>query len=672
MDILDIILARAKSFTGETATLTQQAQAAMADANDIVSRLEAIESDTQTANEVATAAAEAATTAAASFDEMKEDLNAAAASLVGTQIEDALGEVNGSLSDLGTRTEVLENQIQNAGGSITFNDNNTSAAKVKEANVTKNGSTSTYVVEKNYTSYGDNEDGSMTQKAIKQYITNVKTELQNQINAIPTGGNGGSGTTNLGSNNAGYIVVIDANGNIISGNTTEASIINALLKSGSYTARNAIGVEFDYVNKTYTRTQEASGKSAGVDFNEYPMYGGRMRCNVADDGSITAWYGDAAYKEDGSNGQVMVYQPKFYYCRIPIEVAGAPLGSIVKKEIIIISTTSQSGFKIHPIFKLPNDEELEYVLISAYDGSIYRNASNEYDAIDNSDINFNNDKLCSIANVKPASGVNKNLTVVTAERLAQNRGNGWHITNMAAESMAQMLEMVEFGTPNCQNAFEAGLVDLPNVSGKNCASHTGSTSSLGNTSGNAISTLNITNNISNTYSDAGKRAISYRGVENPWGNIFHFIGGVNIYGDGSKQGGLPYICTDFDYDITKTGNNYQSIGFYLPSSSNWISGFGIGSLKYDWIFLPAETNSTANSYAPIGDFTWTISDLNEMNTLIVGGSSNGKDYAGPFCYGADNISTVRGRATGARLMFIPQKNAIYEANYEAWLAKWEG
>jgi hypothetical protein len=139
----------------------------MADANDIVSRLEAIESDTQAANEVATAAAEAATTAAASFDEMKEDLNAAAASLVETQIEDALSEVNGSLSDLGTRTEVLENQIQNAGGSITFNDNNTSAAKVKEANVTKNGSTSTYVVEKNYTSYGDNEDGSMTQKAIK-------------------------------------------------------------------------------------------------------------------------------------------------------------------------------------------------------------------------------------------------------------------------------------------------------------------------------------------------------------------------------------------------------------------------------------------------------------------------------------------------------------------------
>jgi hypothetical protein len=43
------------------------------------------------------------------------------------------------------------------------------------------------------------------------------------------------------------------------------------------------------------------------------MYGGRMRCNVTDDGTITAFYGDSNYADDGSNGQVMVYQPKFYY-----------------------------------------------------------------------------------------------------------------------------------------------------------------------------------------------------------------------------------------------------------------------------------------------------------------------------------------------------------------------
>jgi hypothetical protein len=32
------------------------------------------------------------------------------------------------------------------------------------------------------------------------------------------------------------------------------------------------------------------------------MYGNRRRCNVLDDGTITAWYGDSNFKEDGSNG----------------------------------------------------------------------------------------------------------------------------------------------------------------------------------------------------------------------------------------------------------------------------------------------------------------------------------------------------------------------------------
>ena len=57
MDIIDIILARSKSFTGETATLTRQAQAAMSDANNIVNRLEAIQTETEEANEKAIAAA---------------------------------------------------------------------------------------------------------------------------------------------------------------------------------------------------------------------------------------------------------------------------------------------------------------------------------------------------------------------------------------------------------------------------------------------------------------------------------------------------------------------------------------------------------------------------------------------------------------------------------------
>jgi len=54
----------------------------------------------------------------------------------------------------------------------------------------------------------------------------------------------------------------------------------------------------------------------GSSFDKYAMYGGRVRCNVADNGTINAFYGEEGYRDDGSNGMVMVYQPKFYYKRI--------------------------------------------------------------------------------------------------------------------------------------------------------------------------------------------------------------------------------------------------------------------------------------------------------------------------------------------------------------------
>jgi hypothetical protein len=131
-----------------------------------------------------------------------------------------------------------------------------------------------------------------------------------------------------------------------------------------------VGLDIDYQGKTFIRTQDAANLTMGGDFDNYIMYGGRMRCNVADDGTITAFYGDANYADDGSNGQVMVYQPKFYYQRLPLHIEG---NTIIRSESIILSARKQAGFKLHPIFDDGNGGELEYVLFSAYDGTLVDN-----------------------------------------------------------------------------------------------------------------------------------------------------------------------------------------------------------------------------------------------------------------------------------------------------------
>lgn len=653
MDIIDIILARAKSFTGETATLTRQAQAAMSDANNIVDRLEGIEQDAQSA-------ADQASAAAAELNEIKADFNAAAQALVAENTADI--EANTSdISDLKERTSTLESQIQNAGVTVTVTDENTSAAKIKKANITKNGQTTSYIVEKNYTSYGNNEDGSMTQKAIKQYVDNAVSSIT--INP----GTSGGGNTNLGSENAGSIVVVGPDGNITAGDTQEQSIIEALIRSGIYQAKNAVGLSIDYENKSMARTQEAT---SNTNFSSYSMFGGRKRCNVSDDGTITAFYGDSNYKEDGSNGQVMVYQPKFYYQRIPLNTVNATVGKVIRKESLIISPTAQSGFKLHPAFIDADGNELQYILLSAYEGCAYDTSNNSYITNDGSGVDFNEDKLSSIAGAKPISGEKNTLNITNAEHLATNRGEGWHILNMKAISVDQILSIIEYGTFNIQSALENGICNLDNSYIYNRACTTGSTAAIGNGSGHANTSSSTVNGSTNNYSQAGSRSICYRGEENPFGNIWKFVGGAAVQGDGSLKGGVPHLCKNYNYSTTVTAD-YESIGFSLPNESDWISGMGYGNEDYDWVFMPAETYN-ANSATPIGDSIWTSANLNGTNLVLYGGNWLFGQKNGMFYYACDKDMSYATAPYGTRLVFMPTKNTIHDNNYALWQSKMGG
>ena len=527
-----------------------------------------------------------------------------------------------------------------------------------------------------YTTTGQNTDGYMTQKAVTDalaakadtsslnvYVTTTamntalaakadsssldsyatKQYVDTQIASVPSGGGSGSGATiNFNASDAGHIIVIDDNGHAIAGAVTEDLIINALLDANSYSAKNAVGLEMNYADKSFIRIQQAVGKSMGSDFDSYIMYGGRTKCNVADDGTINAFYGDNNYVEDGSNGQVMIYQPKFYYRRIPHSFEEMGDSKVIRHESLIITATEQPGFKLAPIFA----GNLDYVLLPAYDGSLA------------------NDKLCSVAGATPMT----NVTVAQAEAYATARGTGWHIMNMAAESANQMLEIVEFGMMNGQTALEQGITYNPS-NGANCLFITGSTASLGNGTGHATATQVDINGNTSTQIDEGYRAIVYRGLENPWGNLWQMIGGVTIKGMNQSNGGVPYICTDFNYN----GNNYESIGFALPADYKWVSAMGIGAPKYDWVFMPIECAQTANSLLPIGDSIWTINGLNIDTALATGGSYGFQEECGPFYYAADRTVAETARPNyGAKLLYIPTKNATYTANIAKWNAYMEG
>ena len=548
-----------------------------------------------------------------------------------------------------------------------------------------------------YTTTGQNTDGYMTQKAVTDALAakadsaTVNTALAGKVdnttlndyasktyvtqviaNIPSSGGNTViTGEVNLGSENAGKIVVVNTDGGLRHSVISEADLEELLMQSDGYVAEGIVGLTADYENKAFERIHEAAGKSVGTDFDTYTMYGGRMRCNVADDGTINAFYGDNNYTEDGSNGQVMIYQPKFYYQRIILKSEDMSTGKIVRKESLMLSATPRSGFKLHPLFETADHNVLEYVLLPAYDGCAYDVSEQAY-ILDDGNADVTTDKLSSIAGAKPISGTKHSFSISDAEQMANNRGNGWHITNMAAESANQMLEMVEFGMLNGQIVLENGLTSLPSTnSTTNGSANTGSTSALGNATGYANSTTVITNGTTTTYNTAGKRAISYRGMENPWGNIWRFIGGIIINGNSISRGGLPYICKDFNYTVDQIGRNYESITFTLPSAQNWVSAMGYGNPTYDWVYMPAECAETANSATPVGDKIWTVNNLNGNCVAVIGGMWTSGTNSGPFYYGCDRTAAQSSNNSySARLMYIPVFNSnSYNTNYQAWLAK---
>ena len=405
-----------------------------------------------------------------------------------------------------------------------------------------------------------------------------------------------------------------------------------------------LGLQVDYQNKTMKRIAGALNLTAGADFDKFEMFGGRKRCNVADDGTIVAYHGDPEYKEDGSMGQVMVYQPKFYYLVCPVvydPIKSTGLGYHLRKANYYVSSKPRAGFRLHPAFYDENGNQVDYILMGAFEGSIYDTSAQAYLLQDEQVADFTastGDKFSSIAGAKPSSGKTQSLTRPNIEQLAKNRGAGWHLDNIKIASMNQLLMIIEMGQMELQGAIGKGVTevnDTPNT--ENNSVLTGGTSSLGNKTG-------IADGVN------GKVSISYRGLENPWGNIWKFIYGVNIWGNGKMDGGQPYICKDFNYSENKNTDNYVGAGFTVANKNGYISAMAY-SPTCDWLFMASETDG--NSSVPVGDYTYITENLNGYRIALLGGAWTAWGGAGGFSWLLDYGVGIRYRDVGGRLVYVP-------------------
>lgn len=430
-----------------------------------------------------------------------------------------------------------------------------------------------------------------------------------------------------------------------------------------------LGICADFENSTFTRLGAAEGLEPGSDFDQFKMYQ-RQRCNVANDGTINAYYGDINYKEDGSNGQVMVKQPKFYYKteilkleeQYNAETNSNGKGYYIRKANYWISEQPRAGFKLHPAFKNENGEEVDYFFDSAYEGSLFDTSENLYIVDDAQVASFEEDLLCSIGQdpydqrvrgVKPISGSTQNLTRPNSEKLAKNRGLGWHIDTIWSESAIQLLIMIEFCS-DIQRSIGAGVTNFANSTSSSSTTLTGATSSLGNTSGAATLSIHFQDGVESTIITTSQQPVSWRGRENPYGNIDKWVEGIIVSGNGEENGGVPYICSDFNFDESST-QTYQSADFTIPNSNGWIKSFGFKREGFDWLLIPSEFGG--NSSTIIGDYCEVTSNNNTLKATNIGGdwtSRSNTEYGnGLFAYTLTQTSLSTTVNNSARLIYIP-------------------
>lgn len=451
------------------------------------------------------------------------------------------------------------------------------------------------------------------------------------------------GNTTVNSSTVMQIQTTGANAITIDG-SQNVNIVNNLTGT---TAQFTGPISAQYVNNSTVSWSWSGGPSPSGTYvmNTGPcvVHQNMRRCVLETNGSVNYYLSstNSTLKSDGTaanltgaDGMVMVEIPAFYYSRTKV-------GSTITWGVSSVPTP---GYELHPAF-IKNGQVVAARYISAYDacvntgGSTYQSGLN-YDVNVGSGQNWNTGtaKLASVSGIYPAVGI----TRAQARQMASNVGSGWAQPDFYLYSAIQLLYLTEFGTFYSQSAIGPG-----NTQSTGWPLNSGSqTDSPASVAGLSNSTGNGTTSVSSVYTPPGTPTsyMSYRGIENWFGNVWWWVDGINILGGQCYVVNGNYLSNYAD----DTATNYNTIGSPLPGSgAQEFTGWTVSNQSIDWAYIPATVGGSSTTYITDGCYTY-----NSQNTVLnVGGGAVYGVNAGGFYWNSNGLSSVRSRDGGARLAF---------------------
>ena len=391
------------------------------------------------------------------------------------------------------------------------------------------------------------------------------------------------------------------------------------------------------------RLYNAYGLTAGVgtdtqtavnDFDSVYPWAGRKRCcgyfNAVGNFVVNAYEGEAGYVTDGSNGEVWVETPLFYY--------NHTYGDDGSEEIAI-STYPIGGYLPSPIHINADGTLRQKAYTAAYPMGVVDDMPTSRSGV-----------------YTPVLSLNKSI------ENAQKMGGRYTITTAAEQYTTCLLMWVEFATRDIQTKM-SGASSLPySASHKAIAAETGTNrmilsnsnaaeyvvgqgiaigTALGNTSvannrtvtaiepydgantavsfdgepvniavGNVVFSIAwktgicdgvLSSSGSPVSNTNGKYTCIYRGEETPFGNAFEWLSDVLFKRAGEGTQESPYTY-DVYYlqDPTKYANgsitdDYVKINYQLPQEEGYVKRLGYDE-RFPYIRFPVEAGASAATY----------------------------------------------------------------------------
>lgn len=153
-------------------------------------------------------------------------------------------------------------------------------------------------------------------------------------------------------------------------------------------------------------------------------------------------------------------------------------------------------------------------------------------------------------------------------------------------------------------------------------------------------------------------SVSYRGLEDLWGNVFELVDGVNIKNraadDIDRIEAQPYVA-DHGFESNKFTEPYKASGISLPLGNGYVKDF-IYAADADWLLMPAVAGGTgagSGTYIPDNYYSnFTEDTINRV--ALVGGSWASGGSAGLFYFDTSFTFSNAGLNVGTRLLQIPE------------------